>query len=50
MDIGLQHLFYAFALLWVLHVAYLLSLASRQKKLSDELRELRETLKRKGAE
>ncbi|MFQ5817687.1 MAG: CcmD family protein [Terriglobia bacterium] len=46
MDIGLKHLFYAFAFVWVLHLGYLLSLASRQKRLREELRALQKTLSR----
>lgn len=46
MDIGLKHLFYAFALVWVLHLGYLLNLASRQKRLSEELRSLQKALNR----
>lgn len=47
MDIGLKHLFYAFGLIWILHVGYLLNLAFRQKRLADELQALKETLARK---
>ncbi len=50
MDVGLQHLFYAFAVVWILHLVYLLSLASRQKQLGKEVRALREALARKAAE
>lgn len=47
MDIGLKHLFYAFALVWALLLGYVLSLAQRQKRLADELRALRESLARR---
>ena len=50
MEIGLKHLFYAFALFWVLHVGYLLNLSFRQKRLADELRTLKESLNRKAGE
>lgn len=46
MEIGLKHLFYAFALVWVLHLGYLLSLASRQKRLREELQALQKSLGR----
>jgi len=45
MDIGLKHLFLAFALVWILHLGYLLSLASRQKRLSEEIHTLKQALK-----
>jgi len=48
MDIGLKHLFYAFALVWVLHIGYLLNLSLRQKRLADELRALKESLRGKA--
>ncbi|MFQ5664430.1 MAG: CcmD family protein [Terriglobia bacterium] len=44
MEIGLKHLFYAFALVWVLHIGYLLNLARRQKRLGEELRALKDIL------
>ncbi|MFQ5776542.1 MAG: hypothetical protein ACE5IP_00880 [Terriglobia bacterium] len=50
MDIGLKHLFYAFGLLWVLHVGYLLNLAFRQKRLAEELRALKEALAGKASD
>lgn len=46
MDIGLKHLFYAFAAVWLLHLGYLLNLAFRQKRLGDELRALKESLRK----
>lgn len=46
MEIGLKHLFYAFALVWALHLGYLLNLAARQKRLSEELRALQKALSR----
>ncbi|MFQ5927244.1 MAG: CcmD family protein [Terriglobia bacterium] len=46
MEIGLKHLFYAFAFVWVLHLGYLLNLASRQKRLREELRALQQALSR----
>ena len=47
MSIGLTHLFLAFALVWALLVGYVFNLAARQKRLADELRELKESLARK---
>ena len=44
MDIGLKHLFLAFAAVWALLFGYAWSLARRQEKLAEELRELRRTL------
>lgn len=46
MEIGLQHLFYAFTFVWILLIAYLLNLAFRQKQLAEELRALQERLER----
>ena len=48
MDIGLKHLFYAFALVWILHIGYLLNLSFRQKRLADELRALKDSLHSKA--
>lgn len=48
MDVGLKHLFYAFAVVWALLLGYVLNLASRQKRLADELRSLKETLARRS--
>ena len=48
MDIGLKHLFYAFALVWVLHIGYLFNLSRRQKHLADELRALKDSLNKKA--
>ncbi|HXE75434.1 MAG TPA: CcmD family protein [Candidatus Xenobia bacterium] len=48
MDIGLKHLFYAFALVWALHIGYVLNLSLRQKRLADELRSLKDSLKGKA--
>lgn len=50
MDIGLKHLFYAFALVWALHLGYLLNLAMRQKRLAEELRALKESLARRASD
>ena len=50
MDIGLKHLFYAFAFVWVLLLGYVLNLAFRQKRLGEELRALKESLARKIAD
>ena len=50
MDVGLQHLFYAFAVVWILHLGYLLSLAFRQKQLRGEVRALKDALAHKAAE
>jgi len=48
MEIGLKHLFYAFALVWALLLGYVLHLARRQKHLADELRVLKENLGRRA--
>lgn len=48
MDIGLKHLFLAYALVWVLHLGYLFSLAGRQKRLREELRALQDAVARSG--
>lgn len=48
MDIGLKHLFYAFALVWALLVGYVLNLAMRQKRLADELESLKKSLSRRA--
>ena len=50
MEIGLKHLFYAFALVWALLLGYVLNLAVRQKRLAEELRALKETLARKASD
>lgn len=47
MEIGLKHLFYAFALVWVLLLGYVLNLAYRMKNLGEELRALKESLAQK---
>ena len=38
----------AFALVWVLHIGYLLNLSLRQKRLADELRTLKDSLRGKA--
>ena len=48
MEIGLKHLFYAFAFVWVLLFGYVLNLALRQKRLADELEALKKTLGRRA--
>lgn len=45
MEIGLKHLFYAFAVAWLVHLGYLLRLSLRQKRLSRELDDLRAHIK-----
>lgn len=47
MEIGLKHLFYAFAFVWVLLFGYVLNLALRQKRLADELEALKKSLGRR---
>jgi len=49
MEIGFEHLFYAFALFWLLHAGYLLNLIVRQKRLADELKELKELTSKKSS-
>jgi len=49
MPIGLKHFFFAYTLVWVLLFGYLLNLGFRQKRLSEELRALRDRLARKAA-
>lgn len=48
MPIGLKHFFIAYALVWALHIVYLISLAARQKSLREELRALKDSLARKS--
>ena len=50
MEIGLTHLFYAFTLVWILLMSYLLNLAFRQKRLAEEIRALREQLEHKASD
>ncbi len=50
MEIGLKHLFYAFAVVWVLLAGYVWNLVARQKRLAEELQSLKETLARRSAE
>ncbi|HKZ51974.1 MAG TPA: CcmD family protein [Candidatus Acidoferrales bacterium] len=50
MPIGLKHFFYAYSLVWFLLFGYLLNLGLRQKRLSEELRALRDRLTRKAAD
>jgi CcmD family protein len=38
---SLTHLFLAYAATWVIHIAYLLYLGAKAKKLQEEARELR---------
>lgn len=44
MDVGLKHLFLAFAVAWALHLGYLLKLSMRQKRLAREIEELKKNL------
>ncbi len=46
MDIGLKHLFYAFAVAWLFHLGYLWNLASRQKRLKEELETLKQAIQK----
>jgi len=48
MEIGLKHLFYAFAIVWALLLGYVFSLARRQKQLGDELETLKKALGRRS--
>ncbi len=41
MDIGLKHLFFAFAVAWAVHLGYLLNLSMRQKRLEREIKQLK---------
>ncbi len=41
MEIGLKHLFLAFAVAWAIHLGYLLKLAMRQNRLAREIEELK---------
>ncbi|MBI2956786.1 MAG: CcmD family protein [Acidobacteria bacterium] len=49
MPIGLKHFFFAYAFFWILLLGYLINLAFRQKRLADEIQELKETLARRGS-
>jgi len=48
MEIGLKHLFYAFAIVWALLLGYVFSLARRQKQLADELENLKKSAGRRS--
>src|SRR3989338_6933232 len=48
MEIGLKHLFYAFAIVWALLLGYVFSLARRQKQLADELENLKKSSARRS--
>jgi len=48
MELGLEWLFYAFSAAWVLHVGYLVSLSSREKKLREQLDYLKTLLEEHG--
>ena len=48
MEIGLKHLFYAFALVWGLLLGYVVNLSHRQKRLGEELQALKESLGRRS--
>ena len=48
MEIGLKHLFYAFAIVWSLLLGYVFSLARRQKQLADELENLKKSSARRS--
>lgn len=50
MEVGLKHLFYAFALVWALLLGYVVNLAMRQKRLADELQALKDALGRQTSE
>lgn len=49
MEIGLKHLLFAFAALWLLHLGYLLNLSFRQKRLNEEVQVLKRTLEQKDS-
>ena len=49
MEIGLEHLFYAFSVTWMLHLGYLLNLSFRQKHLAGELETLKKALAEKDS-
>ena len=48
MEIGLKHLFYAFAIVWALLLGYVFSLARRQKQFADELENLKKSAGRRS--
>jgi CcmD family protein len=44
----MENLFWAYAVVWVLHVGYLVSLAMRQNGLKREIRTLKALIEEKG--
>jgi CcmD family protein len=44
----MHYLFAAYAAIWIILAVYLFSIQSREKKLSDELRNMRELLERRS--
>lgn len=42
----MPYLVYAYAAIWLIHVAYLLSLAIRQRRLAEEIATLRKLLEK----
>ena len=50
MPIGLKHFLLAYSFVWILLAGYLLSLAFRQRRLSEELRSLKERVVGKQAD
>lgn len=43
----MRYLVYAYASIWLIHCGYLLSLAFRQRRVSDELAALRKLLEKR---
>lgn len=50
MPIGLEHFLYAYILFWGVLFGYLWNLVSRQKRLADEVRALKDALSRQSQE
>ncbi len=44
----MENLFWAYAIVWILHVGYLLSLAVRQNSLRQEISTLKALVEQKG--
>ena len=44
----MENLFWAYAIVWILHVGYLLSLAVRQNSLRQEISTLKALIEQKG--
>ena len=44
----MENLFWAYSIVWILHVGYLLSLAARQNSLRQEISTLKALVEQKG--